>query len=72
MNDFYTINGYSFKFDTDNEMYECRGDICYDDEHGETPEPGLWIAANKLAARLGEGWYAEHSEKGWCEVVKQN
>ena len=70
MNDFYTINGYSFKFDTDNEMYECRGDICYDDEHDETPEPGLWIAANKLADRLGERWQAEHSEKGWCEVQK--
>jgi len=70
MNNNYSIDGYRFKFNTDCEMYECRGRVCHDDEHDEVPEAGLWIAANKLAARLGEEWEATYSEKGWCEVVK--
>ena len=64
----YKVGGYLFKLNEG--MYECRGEVCYDDEHDETPEPGLWIAANKLADRLGERWQAQHSEKGWCEVQK--
>lgn len=62
----YTIDGYQFNLNEG--MYECRGDVCYDNEHDETPEPGLWRASNNLADKLGEGWGAEHSEKGWVEV----
>ncbi len=67
-----TIDGYTFKFNEDSSMYECRGSICYDDEHDEIPEPGLWEATMKLEKHLDdEGYQAEasHSEKGWCEVT---
>jgi hypothetical protein len=66
-----TIDGYTFKYDSDNNMFECRGDICYDDEHDEVPEEGLWRAALKLEDILekeGIKGIAEHSEKGWVEV----
>jgi hypothetical protein len=43
-----TIDGYTFELDRENEMYECRGDVCYDDEHDEVPEEGLWQAADGL------------------------
>ena len=53
-------------------MYECRGEVMYDDEHDEMPEPKLWKAALKLEEELlSEGYKAEanHSEKGWVEVT---
>jgi hypothetical protein len=65
------VNGWKFDWDEDNEMYECRGAIYYDDEHDEIPEPGLWEAALELEQQLkDEGYVAEanHSEKGWVEV----
>jgi len=64
------IDGYRFEFDTKHEMYECRGQVCYDDYHDEVPEEKLWKATQKLAEELGTGWTAEHSEKGWVEVMK--
>ena len=65
------IDGYEFIWNENNQFYECRGDICYDDEHDEIPEPGLWKAALKLEQELKDDGYvaeAEHSEKGWVEV----
>ena len=65
------VKGRTFTWDADNEMYECRGAICYDDEHDEMPEPELWEAALILEKELNdEGFSAEaqHSEKGWVEV----
>jgi len=65
------VNGYIFTLDEDNNMYECRGDVCYDDEHDETPDPELWIATNKLTEELtNEGFNAnaDYSEKGWQEI----
>mgnify|MGYP001052363947 CR=1 FL=1 len=65
-----TVNGYTFEL-VDNEFYQCRGDVCYDDEHDEVPEEGLWDAACKLARQLnnqGVDAAVEHSEKGWVEV----
>ena len=67
-----TIDGYTFRYNEENNMYECRGNICYDDEHDEVPEEGLWRAALKLEQKLkrqGIDADAEHSEKGWVEVV---
>jgi hypothetical protein len=67
-----TINGYTFKWDNEHEMYECRGALYYDDDHDEVPEPELWKAALILEKQLGdEGRDAEanYSEKGWVEVV---
>ena len=66
-----TIDGYTFKYDKDNFMYECRGRVCYDDEHDEVPEENLWKAALKLVQKLnnqGVDCEREHSEKGWVEV----
>lgn len=67
------VDGFVFKLDKENECYECRGAVMYDDENDEMPEPKLWKAAKKLAKKLkAEGAsYAdyEHSEKGWVEVT---
>jgi hypothetical protein len=71
MNKVEIIDGYKFKYDSENNMYECRGEICYDDEHDEVPEENLWKAALKLEQKLkNQGIEAEveHSEKGWVEV----
>jgi hypothetical protein len=71
MNGRETIDGYTFKYDEENSMYECRGSVCYDDEHDEVPEEKLWKAALKLEQKLkNQGLEAEagHSEKGWVEV----
>lgn len=71
MNRKETVNGYTFKL-VDDEFYECRGDVCYDDEHDEVPEPGLWNAAYKLKRQLKEDGVncdVDYSEKGWVEVI---
>jgi len=71
MNKKETINGYTFEYNEENEFYECRGDVCYDDEHDEIPEEGLWNAACKLEQKLknqGIDVEVEYSEKGWVEV----
>ena len=68
------INGYDFKWvenDENDRYYQCRGEVFYDDDHDEMPEPGLWRAALKLAKAIeADGFRAEpsHSEKGWVEV----
>jgi hypothetical protein len=70
------VNGWDFEFVSQEEgsdvFYQCRGEVLYDDEHDQIPEPGLWSAAMKLEAELiSEGFKAEanHSEKGWVEVT---
>lgn len=66
-----TIDGYTFRYDSEDNFYECRGMVCYDEEHDEMPEPGLWRAAHKLAKKLksqGKDADVEYSEKGWVEV----
>lgn len=71
MNKKETVDGYTFEYDKENNFYECRGNICYDDEHDEVPEEGLWNAACKLEQKLknqGLNAEAEYSEKGWVEV----
>ena len=67
-----TINGWKFEYDEDNAFYQSRGDVRYDEDHDETPEPALWEAAQVLQAQLlAEGFdaRASYSEKGWVEVV---
>ena len=71
-----TIKGYTFDLvsqnDGDDKFYHCRGDVHYDDDHDEQPEPGLWQAAMQLESDLiSEGYKADadYSEKGWCEVT---
>jgi len=69
-----TINGYRFKWDRENSMFECRGSVHYDDYHDEAPEPKLWKSAMKLEEELlSDGFLAEanYSEKGWVEVTIQ-
>ena len=73
------INGWDFEFvsqDNGNDtFYQCRGEVLYDDEHDQIPEPSLWSAAIKLEAKLIEEGYnadANHSEKGWVEVTILN
>ena len=70
-----TVNGWDFElvdgYDGDR-YYQCRGEVMYDDEHDEIPEPSLWRAAEKLEEILtkdGLKVYAGHSEKGWVEVT---
>jgi len=68
-----TVDGYTFSLHEDENFYDCRGEIMYDDEHDETPEPGLWDAAYKLCEQLKKNGFPnadyEHSEKGWVEVT---
>ena len=70
-----TVNGWDFELvinDEDDIFYQCRGEVMYDDEHDEMPEPSLWRAAQKLVDILvkdGLRVYAGHSEKGWVEVT---
>ena len=67
-----TVDGYRFELTEDKSCYECRGEVMYDDDHDETPEPGLWKAARKLSKKLNENGFPnadyDHSEKGWVEV----
>ena len=61
------VNGYSI-----GGYYQCRGDIHWNDEHDEIPDPLLWIAAMELEEKItDEGFLAqaEYSEKGWVEVI---
>jgi hypothetical protein len=68
-----TVNGHTFECSNndDDMFYECRGEVCYDDEHDEVPEDSLWDAAEELSRDLeaeGHRTSVEHSEKGWVEV----
>lgn len=72
-----TIMGHTFKLEGNDEdcHYACRGEMMYDDEHDEMPEPSLWEAAERLERYLAvDGFKAEasHSEKGWVEVNVKN
>ena len=69
------VNGWDFEYvsqdDGNDQFYQCRGEVMYDDEHDQIPEPALWNAALKLEKELTEEGYrcdANHSEKGWVEV----
>jgi len=73
------MNGWDFQWSPSDSSfgnnlgyYDCRGEVTYDDEHDEIPEPELWEAGMKLEAELfSEGFIAEagYSEKGWVEIT---
>ncbi len=76
MKDYIRVNGWDFEYvsqdDGNDQFYQCRGEVMYDDEHDQIPEPALWNAALKLEEQLTEEGYkcdANHSEKGWVEVT---
>jgi hypothetical protein len=73
------VDGWKFEFvsqdNGDDQFYQCRGDIYYDDYHDQIPEPSLWLAACKLEEVLlkeGVKANADYSEKGWVEVTILN
>ncbi len=75
MKDNIRVNGWDFEYVSqdggNDQFYQCRGEVMYDDEHDQIPEPALWNAALKLEKELTEEGYrcdANHSEKGWVEV----
>ncbi len=75
MRDNIRVNGWDFEYvsqdDGNDQFYQCRGEVMYDDEHDQIPEPALWNAALKLEKELTEEGYrcdANHSEKGWVQV----
>ena len=77
--EYSTVNGWRFELvvqnDGDDVFYQCRGEVMYDDEHDEMPEPSLWDAAVKLGDILtkdGLDVDVNHSEKGWVEVTINN
>ena len=79
LNDYIAVSGWNFELvvqdDGNDVFYQCRGEVMYDDEHDEMPEPSLWRAAEKLEEILtkdGLKVYAGHSEKGWVEVTINN
>lgn len=79
MRDNIRVNGWDFEYVSsqsydggDDQFYQCRGEVMYDDEHDEIPEPSLWRAALELEKQLTEEGFrcdANHSEKGWVEVT---
>ena len=79
LNDYIAVNGWNFELvvgdDKNDVYYQCRGEVMYDDEHDQMPEPSLWQAAEKLNTILTkDGLDADtnHSEKGWVEVTINN
>ena len=71
-----SVKGWDFQLveatSTNDMFYQCRGEVMYDDEHDEMPDPSLWRAAKELEGMLtkqGLKPYTEHSEKGWVEVI---
>ena len=79
MRDNIRVSGWDFEYvsqdNGDDQFYQCRGEVMYDDEHDQIPEPALWNAALKLEKELTEEGYrcdANHSEKGWVEVTIYN
>ena len=52
MKDNIRVNGWDFEYvsqdDGNDQFYQCRGEVMYDDEHDQIPEPSLWRAALKL------------------------
>ena len=79
LNDYIAVNGWNFELvvqnDGDDVFYQCRGEVMYDDEHDEMPEPSLWRAAVKLGEILAKDTLdvdVNHSEKGWVEVTINN
>lgn len=72
LQDYIWVSGFKFELKLKHSCYDCRGEILYDNEHDQIPEPALWAAAHELASiLLNNGIYTEvsHSEKGWVEVV---
>jgi hypothetical protein len=70
-----TIGHHDFELVKDDEgndiFYQCRGEVMYDDEHDQMPEPSLWRAAQRVVEILkadGHKASRSHSEKGWVEV----
>ena len=65
-------NGFTFKFNLKNNFYECKGDICHDEDGGEIPEASLFgtavLISWMLKIKFGVDSEATHSEKGWVEV----
>ena len=70
-----SVGHYDFELVKDDEgndiYYQCRGEVMYDDEHDQIPEPGLWKTAQIVVEQLktdGHKATRGHSEKGWVEV----
>jgi len=79
MKDNIRVNGWDFEYvsqdDGNDQFYQCRGELMYDDEHDQIPEPALWNAALKLEEQITEEGYrcdANHSEQGRVEVTIYN
>jgi hypothetical protein len=70
---FRPVSNFTFKMVEG--RYECRGDIYYDDEHDQVPEPSLQTAALKLREQLkseGHEFEIVFGDKGWIELYPQN
>ena len=60
MRDNIRVNGWDFEYvenDYDDKFYQCRGEVMYDDEHDQIPEPSLWQAAEKTREYISRRWY---------------
>lgn len=65
-------NGFTFKLNLKHNLYECKGDICHDEDGDEIPEASLFgtavLISWMLKIKFGVDSKATHSEKGWVEV----
>ena len=72
MKDYRRVGRWQFEWEKEVSFYRCRGEVMYNEEHEEMPEPSLLQAADDLAKKLqSEGFNASvtWSEKGWVEVI---
>lgn len=64
-----TVNGWDFELvenDVNDVFYQCRGEVVYDDEPNEMPEPSFRRAAGKLEEILTNSGLKVHADH-WFE-----
>jgi hypothetical protein len=67
------VNGCVFRYNEHEELYECKGDVIYNEDNDACVDPYLMEAARELVAILKEEGidsYTSSSEKGWVSVYK--
>jgi len=65
------IKGWHFEWNKEDSYYQCRGSVCYDEDHDEIPEQSLIAAAMQLELNLVLAGYdtdLQYGEKGYIYI----